>query len=61
MSDFVQPDALPKIYADAGALILPSRYDSWGVVALEGCAAGLPVVAETAEQVAVSSSKPIQP
>lgn len=44
MSDFVQPDALPKIYADAGALILPSRYDSWGVVALEGCAAGLPVV-----------------
>jgi glycosyltransferase involved in cell wall biosynthesis len=44
MSDFVQPDALPDIYADAGALILPSRYDSWGVVALEGCTAGLPVV-----------------
>jgi len=44
MSDFVQPDALPGIYADAGALILPSRFDSWGVVALEGCAAGLPVV-----------------
>jgi glycosyltransferase involved in cell wall biosynthesis len=44
MSDFVQPDALPAIYADAGALILPSRYDSWGVVALEGCTAGLPVV-----------------
>lgn len=44
MSDFIQPDTLPDMYADAGALILPSRYDSWGVVALEGCTAGLPVV-----------------
>jgi glycosyltransferase involved in cell wall biosynthesis len=44
LSDFVQPDALPDIYAAAGALVLPSRYDSWGVVALEACAAGLPVV-----------------
>ena len=44
MSDFIQPDALPDIYGAAGALILPSRYDSWGVVALEGCSAGLPVV-----------------
>jgi glycosyltransferase involved in cell wall biosynthesis len=44
LSDFVQPEALPDIYAAAGALVLPSRYDSWGVVALEACAAGLPVV-----------------
>jgi len=44
MSDFVQPDALPDFYADAGALILPSRFDCWGVVALEACTAGLPVV-----------------
>jgi glycosyltransferase involved in cell wall biosynthesis len=44
MSDFVQPDALAGVYADAGALILPSRFDCWGVVALEACAAGLPVV-----------------
>ena len=42
--DFVQPDALPAIYADAGALILPSHFDAWGVVALEACTAGLPVV-----------------
>ena len=44
MSDFVQPDALPEIFAAAGALLLPSRLDSWGVVALEACSAGLPVV-----------------
>jgi glycosyltransferase involved in cell wall biosynthesis len=42
--DFVQPDALPEIYAAAGALVLPSREDLWGVVALEACTAGLPVV-----------------
>lgn len=44
MSDFIQPEALAGMYADAGALILPSRFDCWGVVALEACAAGLPVV-----------------
>jgi glycosyltransferase involved in cell wall biosynthesis len=44
VSDFVQPDALPEIYAAAGALVLPSREDLWGVVALEACTAGLPVV-----------------
>ena len=32
VSDFVQPDALPDIFGAAGALILPSRYDPWGVV-----------------------------
>jgi glycosyltransferase involved in cell wall biosynthesis len=44
MSGFVQPDALPELYAAAGALVLPSREDLWGVVALEACTAGLPVV-----------------
>jgi glycosyltransferase involved in cell wall biosynthesis len=44
MSDFVQPELLPEIYAAAGALVLPSRLDLWGVVALEACTAGLPVV-----------------
>jgi glycosyltransferase involved in cell wall biosynthesis len=44
VSDFVQPDALPCLYAGAGALVLPSREDLWGVVALEACTAGLPVV-----------------
>jgi glycosyltransferase involved in cell wall biosynthesis len=27
MSDFVQPDAVPEVYAAAGALVLPSRED----------------------------------
>src|ERR1700722_9641238 len=44
MSDFIQPEALADTYADAGPLVLPSRFDCWGVVALEACAAGLPVV-----------------
>ena len=44
MRDFVHPEALPGTYADAGALVLPSRFDCWGVVALEPCGAGLPVV-----------------
>jgi glycosyltransferase involved in cell wall biosynthesis len=44
MSDFIQPEALAGMYAGAGALILPSRFDCWGVVALEACAAGLPVI-----------------
>ena len=44
MSDFIQPDALPDLYAGAGALVLPSREDLWGVVTLEACTAGLPVV-----------------
>lgn len=43
VSDFVQPETLPRLYADAGALILPSRDDAWGVVALEACIAGLPL------------------
>ena len=44
MLGFVQPDALPEVYGAAGALVLPSREDLWGVVALEACTAGLPVV-----------------
>jgi glycosyltransferase involved in cell wall biosynthesis len=44
VNDFTQPVALPSIFAAAGALVLPSRFDPWGVVALEACAAGLPVV-----------------
>jgi glycosyltransferase involved in cell wall biosynthesis len=44
MSGFLQPDSLPELYAAAGALVLPSREDLWGVVALEACTAGLPVV-----------------
>jgi glycosyltransferase involved in cell wall biosynthesis len=41
---FVQPSALPKVFHDAGAFVLPSRFEPWGVVIHEACAAGLPIV-----------------
>lgn len=42
---FVPWDQLPRIYADADVLCVPSRYDGWGLVVPEGLAAGLPVIA----------------
>ncbi len=45
---FVQPGDLPRVMAEHGALILPSRYEPWGAALVEGCAAGLPVIATTA-------------
>lgn len=41
---FVQPDELPSLFARSGCLVLPSRYEPWGVVVHEAAAAGLPVV-----------------
>lgn len=41
---FVQPDALPELLARTGCLVLPSRFEPWGVVVHEAAAAGLPVV-----------------
>lgn len=42
---FVQPDSMDKIFASAGALVLPSRFDPWPLTIVEACAAGLPVIA----------------
>jgi glycosyltransferase involved in cell wall biosynthesis len=36
---------LPGEYARADVLCVPSRYDGWGLVVLEGLASGLPVIA----------------
>lgn len=36
---------LPAIYAEHDVLISPSRYDGWGLVVMEGFAAGIPVIA----------------
>ena len=36
---------LPREYAAADVLCVPSRYDGWGLVVPEGLAAGLPVIA----------------
>ncbi len=41
---FLQYPDLPACYGLAGALILPSRSDQWGLVVNEAMAAGLPVV-----------------
>lgn len=41
---FVQPDDLPAVFADAGCLVLPSRFEPWAVVVHEAAAAGLPVI-----------------
>ena len=41
---FVQPDSLPALLARSGCLVLPSRFEPWGVVVHEAAAAGLPVV-----------------
>jgi len=35
---------LPRRFAAARIFLLPSRWDPWGVVANEACAAGLPVI-----------------
>jgi glycosyltransferase involved in cell wall biosynthesis len=44
MLGFVQPDELPGEMARAGCLVLPSRFEPWGVAIHEATAAGLPVV-----------------
>lgn len=46
--DFVQPAELPRLAVEAGAFILPSRSDAWGVVLHEFAAAGLPLISTDA-------------
>lgn len=41
---FAQPDELPRAYACAQALVLPSAWDPWPLVIAESCAAGVPVI-----------------
>lgn len=48
VQDFVQPEQLPALAAQAGAFVLPSHFEPWGVVLHEFSAAGLPVVASDA-------------
>lgn len=48
MLGFVQPSDLPAVFARAGCLVTPSRFEPWGVVIHEAASAGLPVVCSTA-------------
>lgn len=48
MLGFVQPSELPAVFARAGCLVTPSRFEPWGVVIHEAASAGLPVVCSTA-------------
>jgi glycosyltransferase involved in cell wall biosynthesis len=41
---FTQPDDLPALMEQAGAFVLPSRDEPWGVVVEEAAAAGRPLI-----------------
>ncbi len=41
---FVQPSELPQVFARAGCLVLPSRFEPWAVVIHEATCAQLPVI-----------------
>lgn len=45
---FVQPADLPSLMAGAGAFVLPSRFEPWGVVVQEAAASGLPLICSDA-------------
>lgn len=41
---FARQDELPQLYGSARILLFPTQWDTWGVVANEACAAGLPIL-----------------
>jgi glycosyltransferase involved in cell wall biosynthesis len=41
---FVRPEDLPPVMAETGCLLLPSRFEPWGVVIQEAAASGQPVI-----------------
>jgi glycosyltransferase involved in cell wall biosynthesis len=41
---FVQPHQMQTIWQNAGAFVLPSRFDPWPLALVEAAAAGLPVI-----------------
>jgi glycosyltransferase involved in cell wall biosynthesis len=47
VTGFVQPRNLPSMFGQASCFVLPSRFEPWGVVVHEACAAGMSVIATT--------------
>jgi glycosyltransferase involved in cell wall biosynthesis len=45
---FQQPHELKNVFLAAGAFILPSLVEPWGIALVEACAAGLPVLCSEA-------------
>lgn len=45
---FIQPADQPAILAEHAALVLPSRYEPWGVVVAEAMGSGMPVICSSA-------------
>jgi glycosyltransferase involved in cell wall biosynthesis len=50
---FLQPHDLPRVYGECDVLCAPSRYDGWGLVVVEGMAAGMPVISTSATGAAI--------
>jgi len=44
---FLQADSLPRWYAHAGAFVLPSLSEPWGLVVNEAAASGIPLLVST--------------
>ena len=44
MRGFIQPEALPDVFTEAGCLVMPSVFEPWGVAIHEATSAGLPVI-----------------
>lgn len=55
---FVQPSEMQDIWRNAGAFLLPSRFDPWPLALIEAAAAGLPVVCTDACGSAVEVVRP---
>lgn len=55
---FIQPKRLPSVLHRAGAFVLPSRTEPWGVVVHEAAAAGLPLILSSAVGAGVHLLRP---